>query len=154
MTALAYEPSGAGVARNPWNPALVPGGSSAGSAVAVAAGAALVALGSDTGGLVRIPAHCCGVAAWKPSAGLVPSDGTMPLAPSLDTIGVIGRDVRDIAAVAAVLTDDAVGPASGAIATVAVAADALALAEPAVGQAAIPWDPPDRIDPDSEGGGR
>jgi len=135
MTALAYEPSGVGTARNPWNPAFVPGGSSSGSAVAVAAGAALVALGSDTGGSVRIPAQCCGVAAWKPSAGLVPGDGTMPLSPSLDTIGLLGRDMRDIAAVAAVLAGDALVPDAGAVRTVAVVEDALSRAEAPVGRA-------------------
>lgn len=129
MTALAYEPSGVGTVRNPLDPAFVPGGSSSGSAVAVATGTAAIALGSDTGGSVRIPAQCCGVAAWKPSAGLVPDDGTMPLSPSLDTIGVIGRNIRDIAAVAAVLTDGAMARVDDRVRTVAVAGDALSAAE-------------------------
>jgi aspartyl-tRNA(Asn)/glutamyl-tRNA(Gln) amidotransferase subunit A len=102
MTELAYEPSGMNAARgcvnNPWNFDCVPGGSSSGSAALVASGCCFAALGSDTGGSVRIPAHCCGVTALKPTYGAVPSDGTMPLSPSLDTIGILARSARDIAA--------------------------------------------------------
>src|SRR5262245_10286814 len=83
MTELAYEPSGYnavnGRVRNPWNPEFISGGSSSGSAVAVASGSVVVAVGSDTGGSLRIPAHCCGVAAWKPSFGAVSTSGAMPL---------------------------------------------------------------------------
>jgi aspartyl-tRNA(Asn)/glutamyl-tRNA(Gln) amidotransferase subunit A len=82
MTELAYEPSGFNAAfgrvRNPWNLAFVSGGSSSGSAAAVASGAVVAALGSDTGGSLRIPAHACGVTAWKPSHGLVSTHGAMP----------------------------------------------------------------------------
>ncbi len=96
MTALAYEPSGGNSDQprpvNPWSAAHICGGSSSGSAVAVAAGLVPVALGSDTAGSLRIPAHCCGVTAWKPSWGLIPSEGTMPLAPSLDALGFLVRD--------------------------------------------------------------
>jgi aspartyl-tRNA(Asn)/glutamyl-tRNA(Gln) amidotransferase subunit A len=71
MTELAYEPSGfnavSGYPRNPWNDDFIPGGSSSGSAVAVASGVSVIALGSDTGGSIRIPAHCCGVTGFKPS---------------------------------------------------------------------------------------
>ena len=88
---LAYEPSGynhaRGRVRNPWNLDFVAGGSSSGSAAAVASGSTVVALGSDTAGSLRIPANCCGVTAWKPTYGVVASTGAMPLAPSLDTIG-------------------------------------------------------------------
>jgi aspartyl-tRNA(Asn)/glutamyl-tRNA(Gln) amidotransferase subunit A len=99
MTELAYEPSGFthGGALNPWCLDAIPGGSSSGSAILVASGVCFAALGSDTGGSVRIPAHCCGVTALKPSYGRIPLDGTMPLAPSLDTIGIITRSASDIA---------------------------------------------------------
>jgi len=101
MTELAYEPSGYNAARgsvlNPWNFDMVPGGSSSGSAALVASGCAFAALGSDTGGSVRIPASCCGVTALKPTWGVLPLDGTMPLAPSLDTIGIFARSAADLA---------------------------------------------------------
>jgi aspartyl-tRNA(Asn)/glutamyl-tRNA(Gln) amidotransferase subunit A len=101
MTELAYEPSGLNPVRgnvgNPWNFDMVPGGSSSGSAALVAAGCCFAALGSDTGGSVRIPAHCCGVSALKPTWGSLPLDGTMPLAPTLDTIGIFARSAADIA---------------------------------------------------------
>lgn len=103
MSELAYEPSGINAARgnvlNPWNFDIVPGGSSSGSAALVAAGCCFAALGSDTGGSVRIPAHCCGVTGLKPSWGSLPLDGTMPLAPSLDTIGIFSRSAADVALV-------------------------------------------------------
>jgi amidase len=82
---------------NPLDPALIPGGSSSGSAVAVATGEADVALGSDTGGSVRVPAACCGVTGLKTTHGRIPLQGVWPLAPSLDTIGPLGRTVRDVA---------------------------------------------------------
>jgi aspartyl-tRNA(Asn)/glutamyl-tRNA(Gln) amidotransferase subunit A len=100
MTELAYEPSGYnavhGAPKSPWNFEYVPGGSSSGSAVAVASGAVVFALGSDTGGSLRIPAHCCGVTSWKPTFGVVPVAGAMPLSPSLDTIGILARSATDL----------------------------------------------------------
>jgi aspartyl-tRNA(Asn)/glutamyl-tRNA(Gln) amidotransferase subunit A len=100
MTELAYEPSGfnknLGRVCNPWNLDFVSGGSSSGSAAAVASGAVVAALGSDTGGSLRIPAHACGVTAWKPTCGLVSTNGAMALAPTLDTIGLLGRGARDL----------------------------------------------------------
>jgi amidase len=78
---------------NPVDPALIPGGSSSGSAVAVATSEADVALGSDTGGSIRIPAACCGIAGLKTSYGRVPLDGVWPLAPSLDTVGPMAATV-------------------------------------------------------------
>lgn len=78
---------------NPLDPALVPGGSSSGSAVAVATGEADVAYGSDTGGSVRIPAACCGTAGLKTTWGRVPLEGVWPLSPSFDTVGPMARDV-------------------------------------------------------------
>lgn len=81
---------------NPLDPRRVPGGSSGGSAVAVATGEADVALGTDTGGSVRIPAACCGVAGLKTTHGRVPLDGVFRFAPSLDTVGPLGRDVAAV----------------------------------------------------------
>jgi aspartyl-tRNA(Asn)/glutamyl-tRNA(Gln) amidotransferase subunit A len=135
MTALAYEPSGAGTARNPWNTAFAPGGSSSGPAAAVASGAAVVALGSDTGGSVRIPAQACGVTAWKPTWGLVPVDGTMALSPSLDTIGVLGQSAIEIASVAQVLTSGQVVQSDTSRPTIAVVVDALSACEEPVQRA-------------------
>jgi amidase len=81
---------------NPLDPALVPGGSSSGSAVAVATGEADVAYGSDTGGSVRIPAACCGTAGLKTTWGRVPLRGVWPLSPSFDTVGPLARDVAGL----------------------------------------------------------
>jgi amidase len=97
---LAYGVTGInpwfGTPRNPLDPTLMPGGSSSGSAVAVADGDADVALGSDTGGSVRIPAACCGIAGLKTTWGRVALSGVWPLAPSLDTIGPMARDVAGL----------------------------------------------------------
>lgn len=82
---------------NPWDTDRVPGGSSGGSAAAVAVGMAPMALGSDTGGSIRIPACFCGVAGIKPTYGRVPKRGAVSLAPSLDHPGPIARTVPDLA---------------------------------------------------------
>ena len=107
MDELAYGPTGEtggfGPTRNPRHSAHVAGGSSAGSGAAVAAGLVDAALGTDTGGSVRIPASFCGVVGYKPSAGAVPRAGVVPLAPSLDQVGVLADSVRDAARVADVL---------------------------------------------------
>jgi aspartyl-tRNA(Asn)/glutamyl-tRNA(Gln) amidotransferase subunit A len=107
MTELAYEPSGYnavhGAPKNPWNFEFITGGSSSGSAVAVASGSAIFALGSDTGGSLRIPAHCCGVTSWKPTYGMVSLTGAMPLSPSLDTVGILARSASDLHEPAGVL---------------------------------------------------
>jgi aspartyl-tRNA(Asn)/glutamyl-tRNA(Gln) amidotransferase subunit A len=84
--------------RNPWQLDRVPGGSSGGSAVAVAAGMAFAALGSDTGGSIRIPAACCGVVGLKPTYGRVSKAGVTPLSWSLDHLGPLSRSVADAAA--------------------------------------------------------
>ncbi|MPZ69544.1 MAG: hypothetical protein GEU71_08450 [Actinobacteria bacterium] len=83
--------------RNPWDRSLIPGGSSGGSAVAVAAGMSLGALGTDTAGSIRIPASFCGVAGLKPRNGAVPVDGIVALSPSLDSCGPLARSVEDLA---------------------------------------------------------
>ncbi len=83
---------------NPWDVERVPGGSSGGSGAAVAAGLVPMALGSDTGGSIRIPAGLCGVAGFKPTFGLVPKSGVEALAWSLDHIGPLARTVADCAA--------------------------------------------------------
>ncbi len=84
-------------ARNPWDPDRIPGGSSGGSAAAVAAGTCLGALGSDTGGSIRIPASVTGVTGLKPTWGQISADGVFPLSASLDTVGPIARTVLDAA---------------------------------------------------------
>ena len=82
----------------------IPGGSSSGAAVSVATGAALVGLGSDTGGSLRIPAALCGIVGFKSTARLVPAAGAVPLSTSLDTVGALTRSVRDAVTVHEILS--------------------------------------------------
>jgi Asp-tRNA(Asn)/Glu-tRNA(Gln) amidotransferase A subunit family amidase len=82
-----------GVVPNPAHPSLTAGGSSGGSAAALVLGEADGALGTDTGGSIRIPAACCGVAGFKPTFGLLSTDGVFPLAPTFDHVGPMARDV-------------------------------------------------------------
>jgi aspartyl-tRNA(Asn)/glutamyl-tRNA(Gln) amidotransferase subunit A len=82
---------------NPWNQAHIPGGSSGGSAAAVAASMSLGAVGSDTGGSIRIPAACCGVTGLKPTYGRVSCYGVIPLSWTLDHVGPLGRSAEDCA---------------------------------------------------------
>ncbi len=91
---------------NPWDSQVhrAPGGSSSGSAVAVAAGLVDAALGSDTGGSVRIPSGVCGVVGLKPGRGLVSLKGVHPLSPALDTVGTLARDVATAARMLAVIS--------------------------------------------------
>ena len=92
-----------GPTRNPWDPQRVPGGSSGGSAVAVAAGFCPIAIGTDTAGSIRIPAALCGVVGLRPTHGSVSAQGVHPLAPSLDTVGPMARTVADLRLAAKVL---------------------------------------------------
>ena len=88
-----------GVVRNPWNASHEPGSSSGGSAAATAAGSCLASLGTDSGGSVRSPASLSGVCGLKPTFGLVPTDGVLALAWTLDTVGILARSAEDVALV-------------------------------------------------------
>ena len=111
MTEFAF--SGVGINPHfgtPLNPAFdqphIPGGSSAGAGVSVALGIAAAAVGTDTGGSVRIPAAFCGLVGFKPTAGVIPTAGVAPLSHTLDTVGVIARSVQDCALLFDVLVRD------------------------------------------------
>ena len=101
MSEFAYGPTGHnahfGAVGNPWDPAHVTGGSSSGSGSAVAARLTYAALGSDTGGSIRMPAHFCGVTGLKTTVGRISRAGAMPLSQSLDTVGPLARTAEDCA---------------------------------------------------------
>lgn len=141
MSELAYEPSGynhsCGRVRNPWNLEFIAGGSSSGSAAAVASGSVVVALGSDTAGSLRIPAHCCGVTAWQPTYGVVSTAGAMPLAPSLDTIGLLARSACDMRPAIDVLVGREPLVSAGSIERAVVIGDCLDAAERSVRRACV-----------------
>ena len=104
-----------GKTRNPWAPAHTPGGSSSGSAAAVASGFVPLALGTQTNGSVIRPAAFCGVVGYKPSAGLIPRTGIQPFSRTLDQVGVFARSIDDAALFAHCLAGaDAHDPASRA----------------------------------------
>jgi aspartyl-tRNA(Asn)/glutamyl-tRNA(Gln) amidotransferase subunit A len=118
-------------ARNPWNRALQPGGSSSGSGTAVAAGFCAGAMGSDTSGSIRNPAGWCAVSGFKPTYGLVSRRGIFPLAPSFDTAGPMAWTAEDCALMLEVLAGhDPLDPASAKIAPVAYGQ---AVAQPVAG---------------------
>jgi aspartyl-tRNA(Asn)/glutamyl-tRNA(Gln) amidotransferase subunit A len=117
MHEFAYGPTGVnalfGTPRNPWDATRMPGGSSSGSGVAVAAGLAAGALGTDTGGSIRIPAAFCGIVGLKPTYGRVSRAGVIPLSWSLDHVGPMTRTVADAALLLQVLAGrDAADPSS------------------------------------------
>jgi peptide/nickel transport system ATP-binding protein len=99
MAEFAYGPTGhnshLGPARNPWDPTRITGGSSSGSGAAVAARLVYGALGSDTGGSIRLPAHFCGITGLKPTYGRVSRANAMPLSFTLDTVGPLVRSAED-----------------------------------------------------------
>ena len=99
-----------GAAMNPWDPTRMSGGSSGGSAVAVASGMIPLAIGTDTGGSVRIPAALCGLTGFKPSHAAISADGVFPLSTTLDHVGVLARSAADAAIVFDVLRDRAPQP--------------------------------------------
>ncbi|GAA3113243.1 amidase [Streptosporangium carneum] len=99
-----------GDVRNPRHEHLAPGGSSGGTAAALAAGIARFGLGTDTGGSVRIPAACCGVVGLRPRAGVLSAEGVAPLAPMFDVVGPMATSVADCARVWRVLSGEEVEP--------------------------------------------
>jgi aspartyl-tRNA(Asn)/glutamyl-tRNA(Gln) amidotransferase subunit A len=105
MAEFAYGPTGhnahLGPAHNPWDPKRITGGSSSGSGAAVAARLVYAALGSDTGGSIRLPAHFCGISGHKPTYGRVSRANAMPLSFSLDSVGPLARTVEDCALILA-----------------------------------------------------
>ncbi|MBE0546336.1 MAG: amidase [Rubrivivax sp.] len=120
MTEFAYSGLGLnphyGTPRNPWDRAesRIPGGSSSGAAISVTDGMAVAAIGTDTGGSVRIPSALCGLTGFKPTAARVAADGCLPLSPSLDSIGTLARSVACCAELDAVLAGETYVPVPSA----------------------------------------
>lgn len=114
---------------NPKCPDRLPGGSSSGSAVAVAAGLAELALGTDTGGSVRVPASFCGLAGWRPTHGRLSMQGVLPFAPSFDTVGLFARNALLLAKAASVLLGTPLPTPPRP--RILLAVDAFAIADPA-----------------------
>ena len=115
---------------NPLDATRIPGGSSGGSAVALAAGLADAALGTDSGGSIRIPAACCGIVGFKPTHGLIPMDGVFPLAPSFDHAGPMARSTEECAAMMGPLAG--LEPGEAPLEELRVGVSWSALAEPLV----------------------
>ncbi|GAB3989538.1 amidase [Actinoallomurus acanthiterrae] len=111
---FAYGPTGDrsanGPSRNPRDPARMTGGSSGGSAAAVAAGMVPLAVGTDTGGSVRIPAALCGIAGFKPAYGVIPTDGVFPLSTTLDHVGLLAASAQDCRIAYRALVPDRTSP--------------------------------------------
>jgi len=131
-----------GTPRHPRDADRLPGGSSSGSAAAVAWAEADLALGTDTGGSVRVPAAFCGVAAMRPTHGRITLDGVLPFAPSYDTVGWFARDSKLLRSAGHALLGPDTRIGSGRSAPplrLCVATDALALAEPAVREPLAAW---------------
>lgn len=135
MAELATGPFGDnahhGDVQNPWRPGHCSGGSSSGSGAAVVAGLALGALGTDTGGSIRLPAGCCGIAGLKPTYGRVSRAGVMPLSWSMDHVGPLAPTVRDAALLLGVIAG--ADPQDATSSPRAVADYAQALSEPIAG---------------------
>src|SRR4051812_27686102 len=110
-----------GTVPNPRAPGRTAGGSSGGSAAALVTGQADAALGTDSGGSIRIPSACCGTVGLKPTYGLVAADGVFPLAPSFDHVGPMARDVESCAAMMRALAPELEGPKVESLDDVAVA---------------------------------
>jgi Asp-tRNA(Asn)/Glu-tRNA(Gln) amidotransferase A subunit family amidase len=102
-----------GIVRNPLDTTRVAGGSSSGSAAAVAAGMCYAAIGTDTAGSIRLPAACCGAVGLKPTYGLISAEGVIPLAETYDHVGPIGRTIEDVEAIMQVLVPDLKPPSTG-----------------------------------------
>ncbi|MGH3718724.1 MAG: amidase [Pseudonocardiaceae bacterium] len=119
---FGYGPTGdvaaEGPCRNPHDPQRITGGSSSGSAAAVAAGLVPLAVGTDTGGSARIPAALCGVVGLKPALGAIPTTGVFPLSDTLDHIGLLGIDVHTVAAAFGALTGHRIDPSAPVAGTV------------------------------------
>jgi aspartyl-tRNA(Asn)/glutamyl-tRNA(Gln) amidotransferase subunit A len=120
---------------NPLDPALSPGGSSSGSAVAVAAGIVPLALGSDTAGSTRIPAAYCGIVGLKPALGWLPRRGAVPIMPSFDAPGLLARSVGDCVDALAVLSARGGAPVPRGRLAVAMLVDLVEASEPSVARA-------------------
>jgi len=120
-----------GTPLNPRAPDRVPGGSSSGSAAAVACGLADFALGTDTGGSVRVPASNCGIYGLRPSHGLISVAGVNPFAPTFDTVGILARNVGILTRVATALLSGKI-PTPAEVGTVHLLQEALALCDPEV----------------------
>ena len=121
-----------GTVPNPSFPGRMAGGSSGGSAAALAAGLAEAALGTDSGGSIRIPAACCGIVGFKPSYGLVSVEGVFPLAPSFDHAGPMARSVAECTAMMTRLAEDFEPMTVGSLEETEVGVAWLELADPLV----------------------
>jgi aspartyl-tRNA(Asn)/glutamyl-tRNA(Gln) amidotransferase subunit A len=121
-----------GTVPNPLTPGRVAGGSSGGNAAALVLGLADAALGTDSGGSVRIPAACCGIVGFKPTYGLVPIEGCFPLAPSFDHVGPMARDVATCVAMMEALVPDFTPRALGSLEELSVGVAWLDHADPLV----------------------